>query len=54
MRGPGMLARKKGSQGRNTTHRFGGHICDSIFNTRLSSRNNIVPKWENGVHEPVI
>lgn len=54
MRGPGMLARKKETQAGNTTHPFGGHICDSILNTRLSSWNNIVLNWENGIHEPVI
>lgn len=54
MRGAGMLARKKETQAGNTTHPFGGHICDSIFNTRLSSWNNLVLKWENRFHEPVI
>lgn len=54
MRGTGMLARKKESQAGNTTHPFEGHICDSIFNTRLSSWHNIDLKWENRFHEPVI
>lgn len=50
MRGRGVLARRKGKQAGNTAHSFGGHICDYIFNTRLSSWNDFVLKWEKSIH----
>lgn len=46
---------EKEKQAENIAHHsFGGPICDSIFNTRLSSWNDLVLKWEKRIQKPVI